>query len=314
MSTPLIDQLLKCHASSASDFRWSNLRKLVMKSVKGREILDAGCGTGHLTLELLREGYSVTAVDFSQELVDFTRKIVGERNLFAEIFRVNLEEGEGLKADKYDTIICLDVLEHIRNDQIALQNLVHSLKMDGTLIISVPAVSWLFGFRDRAVGHYRRYDKSDVVGMLADANLEVISLRYWNFIGLVASLIAEKVFRQRLNEDFRYDRSSGYRVFMNRLLGAWFTLIENPVPMPIGLSLIVICRRNPEAESMPGKVKGIQQSPGDHEPVIPALPIPFSFHSGRMLFSRPEKPFLASGARKRCLQWNGLSHADLLLL
>jgi len=46
----------KIHKSGKKDFRWNNLRELVSRYLEGNSVLDAGCGTGHMTLKLLREG------------------------------------------------------------------------------------------------------------------------------------------------------------------------------------------------------------------------------------------------------------------
>ena len=60
---------------------------------------------------------------------------------------------------KYDTIIYLDVLEHIRDDEKEILSAYKRLKKNGNLIISVPAFQYLFTDYDRKIGHYRRYDK-----------------------------------------------------------------------------------------------------------------------------------------------------------
>ena len=75
----LVDHLIMVDEFEARDFRWKNLRLLVKehldRSLKGEKssikILDLGCGTGHLALDLLREGYHVSAADVSKELVNF---------------------------------------------------------------------------------------------------------------------------------------------------------------------------------------------------------------------------------------------------
>ena len=112
MVTSLVKHLKETHESSKVDFRWRNLRNLVKKHIIGNNILDAGCGTGHLTLELLQEGFTVTATDYSQELVDFTRELLDQTDYCANVYQLDLRETKTLTEENYDTIVCLDVLEH----------------------------------------------------------------------------------------------------------------------------------------------------------------------------------------------------------
>ena len=90
--------------------------------------MDAGCGTGHTTLELLTEGYEVTAIDRSQELVDFTKRIIKEHNYKGNVYVLDLTNAKVLGENKFDTISCLDVLKLIRDDELAIKNLYYILK------------------------------------------------------------------------------------------------------------------------------------------------------------------------------------------
>jgi len=90
MASSLIDRLKKTHESSKTDFRWRNLRKLVKTYIQGEKILDAGCGTGHLTLELLQDGFNVTAMDYSQELVNFTKEVLEQEGFLPDVHQLDL--------------------------------------------------------------------------------------------------------------------------------------------------------------------------------------------------------------------------------
>jgi len=130
------------------------LRKLVRKHLVGTRILDAGCGTGHTTLELLRDGYDVTAIDNSEDLVTFTKRLIEKDDFDADVIRLDLTESAVLGENRFDTILCLDVLEHIRDDRLAMINLYHILNKNGNIVISVPAIKYLYGIRDKKIGHF----------------------------------------------------------------------------------------------------------------------------------------------------------------
>jgi SAM-dependent methyltransferase len=205
--------------------------------------LDAGCGTGHLTLDLLREDYDVTAIDYSEELINYAQKNIKDANYHANIFSCDLGVIKNKNLAPFDSIICLDVIEHIDQDKIALDNLCDLLKKEGTLIISVPAIKKFYGERDKKVGHYRRYDKKEITDKLKSAGFEIFELRYWNFIGVIPFVVSEKLLHKSVNENIRYSRTSMSSKIFNGFLNYWFSVIENTIHFPIGLTFIVICKK-----------------------------------------------------------------------
>ena len=243
MRSDLIDCLAKVQKYEKTDFRWHNLRELVKKYVVGKYILDAGCGTGHTTLELLNSGYDVTAIDSSQEMVDFTQSILKESDYRGEVYFLDLTNTNVLGENKFDTVVCLDVLEHIEDDELAIKNLYHVLKKNGHLIVSVPALRFLYGLRDKRIGHYRRYKRYELIEKLKAAGFEIVDLRYWNLLGVLPFLFSEKVLHKGVYEEMRYSRKSSFSIALNALFDWWFSTIENTVRMPIGLTLIAICRK-----------------------------------------------------------------------
>jgi len=242
MTTSLTKHLKETHENSKVDFRWRNLRNLVKRHIRGNNILDAGCGTGHLTLELLQEGFTVTATDYSQELVDFTKEMLNQAGFFPDVYQLDLRNAKNL-AENYDTIVCLDVLEHIDDDLIALQNLKNALKPGGVLIISVPALGWLYSHRDEEIGHYRRYNKHELLKKLTDAGFEISTIRFWNLTGLLPYLISEKLLKISIDKNVRNNNRSRSARITNNLLNVWFEHFENNFNSPIGLSLIAVCIR-----------------------------------------------------------------------
>jgi len=218
------------------------LRKLVRKHLVGTRILDAGCGTGHTTLELLRDGYDVTAIDNSEDLVTFTKRLIEKDDFDADVIRLDLTESAVLGENRFDTILCLDVLEHIRDDRLAMINLYHILNKNGNIVISVPAIKYLYGIRDKKIGHFRRYDQGELIEKLKESGFEVVYLRYWNFLGVLPFLLSEKVLHKELNESVRYSNRSLMSTILNNILNIWFELIENNIRFPVGLSIIIVCK------------------------------------------------------------------------
>jgi SAM-dependent methyltransferase len=211
--------------------------------IVGKKILDAGCGTGHLTLDLLQYGYDVTAIDYSDELVNFTKKTISDAQYSANVFSCDLISITDFNLPLFDTIVCLDVIEHIENDIIALMNLYSLLNPGGTLILSVPANKWIYGRRDKNVGHFRRYNRKELIKKIEDAGFTINSIRYWDFIGIFPVLLFEKIFSLPVDETVRYSRNMFISKIFHNVLNMWFTLVENNISFPVGLTLIAVCKK-----------------------------------------------------------------------
>jgi SAM-dependent methyltransferase len=223
-----------------NDFRATSLNQLIAGLVKPDRVLDIGCGSGGLSAELLKRGLTVTSQDISEEMVSMCRRYLTRLGFAMDKVRQGgvddiPEEGA------FDTVTALDVIEHIEDDRGALLRMRKALKPDGRLIISVPALSWLYGPKDKEVGHYRRYDKEALVRALEGAGFTIEQIRFWNGIGVLPVWLSLKR-GKRLNEDFRYGGRSPVKRALNTALRLWFTHVENSVPAPRGLSLIACAR------------------------------------------------------------------------
>lgn len=89
---------------------------------------------------------------------------------------------------KYDYIYTSNVLEHIEDDVQSIRTLFNGLNSKGYLAIYVPAFMVLYGRIDSALGHYRRYDKNDLVQKLRAVNFEIVEISYSDSIGFFAWL------------------------------------------------------------------------------------------------------------------------------
>lgn len=246
MKTPneeLIEHWKRIYSHQESDFRASSLIKFVTSRLKKGRVLDVGCGTGYVTVNCAKLGFETVGIDISEEMVRLTNTLaeftLGKPS--GKIAHVLGMEEVSKLGKRFDNVLCLDVIEHIKDDRYVFGHLHDALTQDGRLILSVPAIPWLYGKRDQMLGHFRRYSKSILRNLLEEQYFSTIELRSWNFIGVFPYVAFEKVLRRKVYEDMRYSKDGFLNAGLNRLLSAWFSL-ENAFVPPVGLSLILLCQ------------------------------------------------------------------------
>ncbi|OGM10526.1 hypothetical protein A2159_01140, partial [Candidatus Woesebacteria bacterium RBG_13_34_9] len=160
---------------------WYNdwLFKLI-KPFLGQEVLEVGCGIGNFT-PLLAKKSLVFAIDVNEKYTKLLKKssFGTTRTGFGDI-----EKNEYFfKNEKFDTVVCLNVLEHIKNDFKALVNMKKLIKKDGNLVLLVPAHKNLYSQFDKELGHFRRYDKKELLSILRKADFKIDVLKPINWLG-----------------------------------------------------------------------------------------------------------------------------------
>jgi 2-polyprenyl-3-methyl-5-hydroxy-6-metoxy-1,4-benzoquinol methylase len=225
----------------SNDFRAANITQLVYKRLDPKvSVLDMGCGSCVLTRLLLGKNFNVTSTDASLEMLDMAREFLSEENLPTN----NLHHLDAIDCyDKFgaafEQIVCLDVIEHIKDDKSALEAMYGLLKPNGKILLSVPAISKLYGPKDIKVGHYRRYDRDVLINLFETTGFQIKTIRYWNFLGVPITWLALKAFNKAVDESVRHTNRSPIKSLLNAVLNFWFRYIENSIPAPIGLTLFI---------------------------------------------------------------------------
>src|SRR5262249_17401833 len=146
------------------------LRRLDGRSQIQR-ILDVGCGDG-LLFDRLREFGHV-------EGIEPDASVVSGRHA-SRIQVAPLDERFAVERP-FDVVLMLDVLEHIRNDELALRVAARAVRPGGRLLLTVPALPWLWSQHDVVCAHYRRYTRQSLRDLLQCAGFIVEELRYFFF-------------------------------------------------------------------------------------------------------------------------------------
>lgn len=218
---------------SMSQAQWYNhwvLNKFE-KYLKG-DILEVGCGIGNFTKYLVKYGH-VWALDINSEYVQRVNNLKDEK---IKAGLGDIEKGKYFFGEKkFDSIICLNVLEHIEDDVTALINLKKLLKEGGFLILILPAHQFLFGEIDKSIGHYRRYTKVSIKKMLLDHGFKLIKVRILNMLGGIGWWFASKILSNKTVD-------SG-KIQLFNILAPIVLPLEDLIEPPIGTSILVISQK-----------------------------------------------------------------------
>jgi SAM-dependent methyltransferase len=177
-------------------YRWTHD---VLRPYIGRRVLDAGCGIGNFTELVARDAERVVAVDLSPQNVEvLRRRFADSPNVVIE--QVDLDtHADRLAGHDIDTVVCLDVLEHVEDDLSLLRRFRQIVRPGGHLLIKVPALPWLFGAIDTASGHFRRYTLAELRGKAASAGWKPVLTRYMNIAGVMPYWLKSRVLKRSAN-------------------------------------------------------------------------------------------------------------------
>ncbi len=212
--------------------RWYNryLIGIFSSHLKGN-ILEIGFGTGNFT-RLLSEYGKVTAIEIND---DYLKKTEGLDNS-TSVGYGDVEKGKYFfNKSKFRTIVCINVLEHIDNDDKALRNISKLLYDGGKLILLVPAHQFLFSKFDKLIGHYRRYSKAGLLLKIKQAGWSIVSVKYFNWLSALGWLMFIKI--------------TGWRSLPKKEVGIFnkiakfFLWTERYIEPPFGLSIILIAQK-----------------------------------------------------------------------
>ncbi|HEX4047111.1 MAG TPA: class I SAM-dependent methyltransferase [Elusimicrobiota bacterium] len=166
-----------------------------LRPLLGRRVLEIGPGYGGVARLLVDAGVEYRAIDSDAAVIANLRP-----RLTVPADRLNVGDvtepawGERLRREGTDTILLLNVLEHIEDDRAFLRAAARCAP-GGRLAILVPAMPALYGTFDSQAGHFRRYAPGALRGALAGAGLRVRSLSYFNAVGAASWLLSARVLK-----------------------------------------------------------------------------------------------------------------------
>ncbi|HEX9048648.1 MAG TPA: class I SAM-dependent methyltransferase [Verrucomicrobiae bacterium] len=230
---PFYVEDLRQMAKAQNYQRWQF--EMVARFLTGN-VLEVGGGIGNFTPQIAGVAQSVTSLEPNEFCFQQLReKIAPLKN--ATAVRATVESlRTAIPAEKkFDAVVLMNVLEHIKDDAAVLAELKHFLAPEGRIVVLVPAGQWAFGPVDTRLGHYRRYTKRYTRPLVAGLQMELETMRYYNFVGIWGWWWNAKFGRRESQSDAQI-----------RLFDHWIvpvlSRVEELLPPPVGQSLLFVAK------------------------------------------------------------------------
>jgi len=239
------DLLQKFNEVERFHWWWAGRQELVKNLLtpeQPKKILDIGCGTGE-TLTYLKTQFPKTqmqGIDLSPEAVKFTLKR-GHKAKKSAATKLPFKD------NTFDAILLLDVIEHIKDDYAVIKEAKRVLKPGGVIVLTAPALQFIWTSFDENQGHFRRYNRHRLIDIATKNKLKINFLSYFNFV-LSPMVIAIRLLTKLpgLKKHGEYDSRLNYKIAYNKLVNTILkTLFITEIKLlkfihyPIGISVAI---------------------------------------------------------------------------
>lgn len=177
-----------------------NYHKWILEEFRpflGKKLVEVGAGTGSFSEMLLDEKPENLALVEPSEMFAFLEQNISQIDTSVTVNYYNsiFSESAAALSEKPDTIIYVNVLEHIEDDRGELQKVYETLETGGHCLIFVPAFMSLYGAFDEKVGHFRRYTKNELEEKAESAGFKIVKSKYFDFVGMFPWYIKYKLLK-----------------------------------------------------------------------------------------------------------------------
>ncbi len=195
-------------------------------------VLEIGAGIGNLSALFIHKT-PITLSDLENEFVNILKdKFNHEKKVLVKKFDISISPDSSM-IKKYNTVISVNVLEHIEDDLKALKNLKKTLKKKGKIILLVPAKKKAYSKLDKELGHFKRYEKEELSQLLTLAGFKVEKIHFFNMVGLLTWITRNYLTSQNVQLTAR-------QIAMFDSIVPILRPIEKRIKIPIGISLIAV--------------------------------------------------------------------------
>lgn len=204
--------------------------QLLKDERKTAKIIEIGCGSGYILDYLQKKGFKkLRGVDSSEYFLKYYK---------------NIKKSIKIPNEKYDIVLLLDVIEHVKEEKTILNKINKILNSGGKLIISVPAYMFLWSHHDELNNHYRRYTSKSLKKILLKTGFKIEKITYWNTIMMPGILLfkkLEKISKKQVSniESFPVWFNGIYKM----ILGIENVILRLGINLPFGMSIFAITKK-----------------------------------------------------------------------
>jgi SAM-dependent methyltransferase len=193
------------------------------------DVLEIGSGIGNLSRHIMERAGSAVFSDMEPHYLDALRTaFAGDGRVTVARYDLDAAPPPEIATRRFDTIVAVNVIEHIADDHGLVRRLAGLLRPGGKLAVYVPACPFAYGSLDRALGHHRRYTPATLRALLEGAGLVSARPAYVNFFGLLGWTVNGRLLR-------RHHLSHAQLALFERLLPLF--RLEDRLRIPIGLGV-----------------------------------------------------------------------------
>ncbi len=177
-----------------------NYHKWILEEFRpflGKKLVEVGAGTGSFSEMLIAEKPENLALVEPSEMFEFLEKNISQiaTETIVNYYHAIFSETADKLNETPDTIIYVNVLEHIEDDRGELRKVYETLETGGHCLIFVPALMALYGAFDEKVGHFRRYTKNELEEKARTAGFKIVKSKYFDFAGIFPWYIKYKLLK-----------------------------------------------------------------------------------------------------------------------
>ena len=215
---------------------WKNYFGKQLKPFLTGDVLEVGAGSGATTEHLFNpECRSWTCLEPDAGMCRDLERMISERNM-GERCSVICGTLESMRPDRtYDSIIYIDVLEHIEHDREELAHAFRHLRTGGKLVVLSPAYMYLYTAFDKAIGHYRRYTSKTLLDVFP-SNMNIVMKKYLDGFGVMTSLANKWFLKQKYPTESQARLWDSYIVPVSRVFDPVFGF-------SFGRSIIIVAEK-----------------------------------------------------------------------
>jgi 2-polyprenyl-3-methyl-5-hydroxy-6-metoxy-1,4-benzoquinol methylase len=235
---PIGEKTLAAIANADKFNKW--MYETIKPFCKGH-VLEIGSGIGNISQYFLLDNFKTTLTDLRQSYCEVLEQKFKNYSALQGIIKVNLthprfETEYASLLESFDSIVAMNVVEHIEDHELAIANCYKLLKPQGHVIILVPAYQWLFNKFDVGLEHFRRYTKKRLINLISKNNFEIMHSQYFNLVAMAGWFVSGSILRKETIPE-------GQMGLFNKLVPT-LKVIDKLIGNTVGISTICVGKKN----------------------------------------------------------------------